>query len=161
LIWKLPALQNSSFLTRSVLGNWEFSDITTIQSGFANDPGLATSNPGLATRPDAVPGTHVSGPKTADEWFNTNAFSNPAPGYFGNAAVGTIIGPGVISFDDALYKDFHMWKETTLQFRAEAFNIANHTNFSNVSTGYGSGNFGAITSALDPRIIEFALRLHY
>jgi hypothetical protein len=161
LIWNLPWFNSSNGLERTFLGGWQFSDITTIQSGFAIDPGLATSNPGLATRPDRVFGTPLKGPRNVNEWFNTNAFSNPAPGYFGNAAVGTIIGPGVINFDTALYKDFHIKREATIQFRAEAFNVANHTNLHGVSTAYGSGNFGAVTSALDPRIFEFALRLHF
>jgi hypothetical protein len=48
-----------------------------------------------------------------------------------------------------------------LQFRAEAFNIFNHTNLHGVSTAFGAPNFGQVTSALDPRILEFALRLHF
>ena len=161
VIWNLPWSQGSNGLQRTLLGGWQFSDITTIQSGFAIDPGLATSNPGLATLPDRVPGTPMKGPKTVNQWFNTAAFSNPAPGYFGDAGVGTIIGPGVINFDMALYKDFHIKREAAVQFRAEAFNVLNHTNLHGVSTAYGSGNFGAVTSALDPRIFEFALRLHF
>jgi hypothetical protein len=49
-------------------------------------------------------------------------------------------------------------KRVDLQFRAEALNIANHTSFSSVSTGYGSGSFGAVASVLDPSILEFVLR---
>lgn len=45
------------------------------------------------------------------------------------------------------------------QFTAEAFNLASHPNFKNVSTGHGSANLGQITSARDPRVLEFALKL--
>jgi hypothetical protein len=48
-----------------------------------------------------------------------------------------------------------------LQFRSEFFNIWNHANFSQVSVNYGAGDFGQVTSALDPRQIEFALRLDF
>ncbi len=161
VIWSIPWFQSSHGLQRTLLAGWQFSDITTIQSGFALDTGLATSNPGLATRPDRVAGSSLAGPKTVSEWFNTGAFSNPAPGYFGNTAPGSIIGPGVVNFDMALYKDFHIKESVAIQFRAEAFNIFNHTNFQGVSTAYGSPNFGQVTSALDPRILEFALRLHF
>lgn len=101
------------------------------------------------------------GPKTVAEWFNVNAFAAPAAGYFGNAAPGSIIGPGVVNFDMALYKDFRVKENNTLQFRAELFNTFNHTNFSGVSTAFGAGNYGQLTSAYDPRIAEFALRFQF
>ena len=52
-------------------------------------------------------------------------------------------------------------EKSKLQFRSEFFNVFNHTNFGNPTTTVGSGNYGRITSALDARIIEFSLRLHY
>ena len=61
----------------------------------------------------------------------------------------------------SLYKTFPLVSRLALQFRAEAFNVANHPNFIGVSTGLGSGNYGAVTSAGDPRILEFALKLLY
>ena len=143
------------------LGGWQFSDITTIQSGFALDPGLAIATPGLATLSDRVTGTSAQGPKTLGEWFNTNAFTAPPAGYFGNAAPGSIIGPGVINFDMALYKDFPIGEHKTFQFRGELFNIFNHANFSGVQTAFGAGNYGQVTSAYDPRIAEFALRFQF
>jgi hypothetical protein len=162
LVWTLPWFHGAQGLESLLLGGWQFSDITTVQSGFALSPGLATSNPGLASLPDRVAGSTInSGPKTTQEWFNINAFSNPAPGYFGDAATGSIIGPGVMNFDMAFYKDFHVKERHTFQFRAELFNIFNRANFSGVSTGYAAGNFGQITSALDPRIVEFALRYQF
>jgi hypothetical protein len=161
LIWSLPWFQGTGGLKRLALGGWQFADITTIQSGFALDPGLAIATPGLATRPDRLSGSTVSGSRTISEWFNTSAFAAPPAGYFGNAAPGSIIGPGVVDFDMALYKDFRIRERHTIQFRAEAFNIFNHTNFSGVQTAFGSGNFGNVTSALDPRIFEFALRYQF
>jgi hypothetical protein len=161
LIWGLPWFHNAPGIKGIALGGWQYSDITTIQSGFALTPGLSIATPGLATYPDRVAGSSVAGPKTAAEWFNTAAFTAPAAGYFGNAAPGSIPGPGVIDFDMAFYKDFRIREGLTLQFRGEAFNIFNHTNFSGVQTAYGTGNYGQVTSALDPRKLEFALRLQF
>jgi hypothetical protein len=144
-----------------VLGNWQYSDITTLQAGFPLDPGLVIATPGLAIRPNRVSGQAISGPKTAQEWFNTNAFAAPAAGFFGNAAPDSITGPGVVDFDMAFYKNFKITERQNLQFRAEFFNIFNHTNFSAVSSSFGAGNFGQVTSALDPRILEFALRYSF
>jgi hypothetical protein len=160
-IYNLPWFANAHGAKRFILGGWRYSDITGIQSGFALDPGIGYSWAGLATRPDRVPGVSVAGPKTISEWFNTNAFSQPAPGYFGNAAPGSIRGPGSITFDMAIYKDFKISERQTFEFRTEAFNAPNHTNFSGVATGIGGGGAGNITSALDPRVFEFALRYQF
>jgi hypothetical protein len=136
--------------------------VTTIQSGLSLDPGLSVSKQGLAKRPDRLPGVSVEGPKTASQWFNTAALRQPASGFFGNFGVGSIRGPGLANFDMALYKDFPIserWGK--IQIRSEFFNIFNHTNFANVSAAFGSGNFGKVTSARDPRILEFALRWEF
>jgi Carboxypeptidase regulatory-like domain/TonB-dependent Receptor Plug Domain len=158
-IWSLPWYQNARGVRGQALGGWRYAGMTTIESGFSQSPSLSIAKPGLATRPDSVGA--VPGPKTVTEWFNTAAFAAPAAGYFGNAAPGSIQGPGPVDFDMALYKDFHVTERNTIQFRAEAFNIFNRANFSNVSTAFGSGTYGELTSARDPRIFEFALRYQF
>ena len=160
-VWSLPWYVQATGFKRALLGGWQFADVTTIQGGFPLDPGLAIAKPGLATRPDGVPGESISGPKSVKEWFNTSAFTAPPPGFFGNARTGSITGPGTIAFDMALYKDFNVGERAKFQFRSEFFNIFNHTNFANVSTALGSGNFGEVTSARDPRILELALRFQF
>lgn len=159
-IWTMPWYGKGTGWKHSLLGNWQYADITSVQGGFALDPGLATATPGLATRPDRV-ASDITGPKTVQQWFNTNAFAAPAAGFFGNAAPGSIAGPGTIDFDMALYKDFKIGERQKFQFRGELFNIFNHSNFSGVSTSVGAGNFGAITGARDPRIAELALRYEF
>jgi len=159
-IWSLPWYQQAKGLTGAALGGWKYAGITTIQSGFALDPGLSVAFQGLATRPDRISGS-LTGPKTVQQWFNTAAFAQPPAGYFGNAGTGIIQGPGVINFDMAFYKDFRIKERHTIEFRAELFNIFNHTNFSGVQTAFGAGNYGQITSARDPRIAEFALRYSF
>ncbi len=133
------------------------SDITTAQSGFSLDPGLTTATRGLATRPN-VTLQPVAGPKTVAKWFNTAAFAAPAAGFFGNAGTGIIRGPGIVNFDMALYKTFLVTEHHAFEFRAEVFNVFNHTNFSAVQTSFGANNFGQVTAARDPRIVEAVLR---
>lgn len=159
-IWTIPWYQHASGWKGLTLGGWQYSGITTFMSGFALDPGLSVAHQGLATLPNRV-SLNVEGPKTAQQWFNTGAFAQPAPGYFGNSGTGVITGPGLIDFDMALYKTFKIKERTSLQFRGELFNIFNHTNFSGVDTTVGSGSYGQITSARDPRIVEFSLRLRF
>jgi hypothetical protein len=161
IIWNLPWLKHARGWEGSVLGGWKFSDITTLRSGLSLTPGLSVSHQGIAFRPDVVAGTTLAGPKTVAQWFNTGAFTAPAAGYFGDAGTGIITGPGLVGFDIAVYKDFRIHENHTVEFRTELFNVFNHPNFTSVSTNYGAGNFGQVTAAADPRIAEFALRYQF
>jgi hypothetical protein len=160
-MYDIPFLKDNKGFVGRAFGGWKYTGIATIQTGLPVGLGLSVANPGLATVPDVVSGQTLSYPKTVSEWFNTAAFTAPPYGQFGNASVGMIRGPGLVNIDMGLYKDFHITEHNVIQFRGEFFNIFNHTNFSGVSTAYGSGNFGQITSALDPRIVEFALRYRF
>jgi hypothetical protein len=159
-IYDIPLFKDNKSWTGTLLGGWKYSGITAIQSGASLSPGLSVSNQGLASRPDTT-GSPLLYPKTIQQWFSIAAFTAPGPGFFGNAANGSITGPGLVTFDMGLYKDFRFGEHQTLQFRGELFNIFNHTNFSGVNTTYGSSGFGNVTSSLDPRIVEFALRYHF
>ena len=160
-VWNLPLFSKSTGLEHAVLGGWTYAGSTTFQTGFSQDPMLSVSEQGLATRPDYVSGTSIHGPKTVSQWFNTNAFSQPTFGMFGNSTNGTIPGPGLVDFDMGLYKAFQVNDRNSIEFRSEFFNVFNHTNFNAVNTAFGSGSFGQIVGAADPRIMEFALRWQF
>lgn len=106
-----------------------------------------------------VAGQSASGPKTVAEWFNTNAYIAPPFGFYGNAGVGTTTGPGMNNWNMGFFKNFDIHESLKLQFRAEMFNIWNHANFSSVATTLGSGGFGQVNGAWDPRIMQLALKL--
>jgi len=84
---------------------------------------------------------------------------------FGNSGVGIVVGPGQNNSDIAIIKrtPFRLLGEAgNVEFRAEFFNAFNHTQFSNPSTNVSSAAFGTITStAVNPRIIQFALKLNF
>ena len=82
-------------------------------------------------------------------------------GMFGNAPVGNILGPGTIINNVTLFKIFQLTEKLDLRFRAEAFNMVNHPNFSGPDVTLGDANFGAYKSALDPRQVEFAFELRW
>jgi hypothetical protein len=181
VIYQLPFFQKSgNLLEKTALGGWSIDDITTLRSGTSLSPGLSETDQGLAARPDQLAGTTTNGPKTwktgsTQQWFNTSAFACPgsttagpcgtAPaagwGYYGNAQTGIIRGPGQELFNTALYKTFDIAEKAHLEFRAEAFNTFNHTNPQNPNTTLGNSNFGKVTAAYDPRILELALRLKF
>jgi hypothetical protein len=91
-------------------------------------------------------------------WFYTGAFAAPAPNspIPGTARRGTIAGPGFNALDLGVYRNFRIVERLNFQFRAEAFNAANHTNVNSVSTSATSGTFGEVTGYRDARIMQFA-----
>jgi hypothetical protein len=159
LIYSVPWFLKSGGWKRAVLGGWKLSDMTTVHSGSSLNMGLSTGNTGLATRPNSTgPLTY---PKTFQQWFSTAPFAKPANGYFGNVGNGTILGPGLVVFNLAAYKDFRLRERVTLQFRSEFFNAFNHNNPNAPNTSLGAGTFGQITSSKDPRTGELALKLRF
>jgi hypothetical protein len=159
LIYSVPWMKRSTGWKREVLAGWKVSDMTTIQTGGSLNLGLSTSHNGLATRPDQI--APVTSPHTMLEWFSGKSFAQPAPGFYGDAGVGTILSPGLVVFNMAAYKDFRLHERFTLQFRSEFFNAFNHPNFGAPNTNFGAGSFGQITSMKNPRIGELALKLRF
>ena len=160
-VYDLPVFQATTGVAGAILKGWEATGIITFESGFPLTPAFTSSTAGLSTRPDRVAGASIPGPGTADQWFNGNAFVAPPFGYFGNAGVGIIRGPGLNQWDLGAFKNFKIKERGNVQFRAEMFNAFNHANFNAVDTTLGSGGFGQVTSAHTPRVVQFALKLSF
>lgn len=140
-----------------MLGGWQLAGITSYESGTPHSIGLTGPNHGLANRANA--NGAISLPKNIGEWFDTSIYSVPAAGFYGSGGRNTIRGPVLEEWDISLYKQFAFGERTHLQLRFESLNAFNHTNFSNLSTSLGSGNFGTVTSALSPRVLQLGARL--
>ena len=159
------------------IGGWQLAGITSVSSGnyftvldgsnnFSNSDGGAG---GVSQRPDQI--GDPNGPHCLPgTFFNTCAFQDPPFGSFGNVGRNTLKGPGYQIWDLSIFKNFQTSEKTKLEFRAELFNIANHTNFllsksgpqeSNNSTVFGSDQFGILTAARPPRQIQFALKFSF
>ena len=160
-IYELPFLRGNRSLAGSLLGGWQVSGITQFQSGTPRNVGLTGATIGLANRPNVVAGMSDAGPKTVSQWFNTSAFTAPAAGFFGNTGRNTIRGPGMQVWDISLFKNFNIVENLRVQFRAESFNAFNHPNFDAVSTTFGTGNFGQVTSARAARVMQFGLKMEF
>jgi hypothetical protein len=102
-----------------------------------------------------------SNPRTAAgfQYFSTTSFSPETLGAPGNARRRFFHGPGLNNWDLALLKDTKITERTSLQFRAEFFNIFNHAQFGLPVGIFSAADFGDVTSANDPRIGQFALKL--
>jgi hypothetical protein len=165
-VWQLPVGKGKTVgghwpgYLRQTIGNWQLNGILALQSGLPISPilGFDNSNTGnFQDRPDTV-GNPNSGPRTINEWFNTNGFALPAPFSYGDTGRNTIDGPPIKTLDLSLFKNFDFTESKSLQFRAEFFNSLNHPNFNPPGTTFQTASFGVISSAADPRQIQFALK---
>ena len=96
----------------------------------------------------------------ADKRYLDPACWEVAPqGSFGNSSRSPLLGPGRNNWDIGVQKFFQIHEQTQLQFRMEMFNAFNHAQFNNPNSNRGSGNFGLIGGARQPRLIQFGLKL--
>ena len=92
------------------------------------------------------------------QFLNPAAFAQPALGTFGNMGRYSITGVNVWAFDTALSRVFRVRENQRLEFRAEAYNVLNSFRPGDPNTALNSSTFGAIRTALDPRIMQFAVK---
>ena len=92
-------------------------------------------------------------------WFDASCFAAPQPGYFGNSGRGVLFGPGTNNWDIGLQKNFRLAESSRFELRGEFFNAFNHAQFNNPDAQAGDVNFGVISSANPPRLIQVAGRL--
>jgi hypothetical protein len=171
----------NSGLPALLAGGWQISGIFSFQTGrpFTVFDGYNPNNSGTfsyADRPSIVPGKNPNkGPHTPVEWFDVSAFTQAPANTFGNEARNSITGPGYVDLDATIARSFQIFERLTGQFRAEAFNLANHPNFFNpndqsILFPLNSGQtlpagpappFGTITTANSNREFQFGLRLLY
>lgn len=168
-VWRLPgdaAFKGSPL--RWLLGGWETNGIVTLQSGspFTVRSGVDNSFFGVGgDTADLVGDPRLDMDRSRGEviarYFNTAAFVRNAPGTVGTAGINILEGPGLATFDIGVNKDFRITETHSLQFRSEFFNAFNRVNLSNPNSTQNSVNFGRITGAGDPRVIQFGLKYKF
>jgi hypothetical protein len=146
----------------AVVGGWQVSGISTFKDGFPLSITADNNNTGSfggSQRPNLVGDPHISNP-TIQEWFNTAAFAQPAAFTFGNVGrtMPNLRAPGINTTDLGIQKYWNASERWKVEFRAEAYNIANHPLFFAPDTGFGDPAFGTITSAFPGRSIQFSLK---
>ena len=161
-LWEIPFAKQGHPAKRLILGGWHLNAISTIESGRS-----IALNSGGNNRPNVVPGQNPnSGDRSLARWFNTAAYSVPAPFTYGNASrtIPNVMSDGIINVDFSLFKDFHFREKTKLQFRAEAFNLTNTPVFDTPGVNVQSQTFGVVTATAfspKPRELQMALKLTF
>jgi hypothetical protein len=143
--------------------------IFTLQSGFpiSVTSGRDNAFTGIARdRADYIGGkasldtSRPHGEQVA-QFFNTAVFAPNAIGTFGNSGKNIIRGPHYINTDLGVIKRTRVMEHAAVEFRAEFFNIFNNVMFNAPNSNQSSAQFGRITSSLDPRIVQFGLKVEF
>lgn len=178
----------TSGLSSAVLGGWNLSTITTIQTGQWLTPTINPTGPnsydptqindqsntnianrtGASLRPDCV-GNPMPANQTPGQFFNINAFAStpPGAGRFGSCGVGIMQGPGMIDVDLGLAKQFQIKERFRARFEVSYTNALNHLNFAPPATNVSNpSTFGVLQSVLPQgaggnRVGQAALRLDF
>jgi len=173
-VWTLPFGEGGSRLTQALIGGWTLSGINTI---YAGEPVTLTYSPGATA---AVSGivqdfrgannyrANVSCDPLAPDnernignWFNRSCVSAPTDitQPFGNAERNSVRGPKFWQFDVAASKRFALGGPAQFEFRFEAFNVLNRSNFRAPNGNRSASTFGAITATNDPRQLQLGFKL--
>jgi len=168
-IYNLPSPHSSAFVD-TAFGGWEYSGLTTFYTGtpFSVTDGQYGDNAGVAngvgtgsyvdrvsgvspySNIPSLPLTTGSGPLL----INPNAFVAPEGLTFGDSGRNFLRSPNRLNFDMALFKNFKIKESMSVQFRTEAFNVFNHTNWTGINAGLTCFGPAAPFTPTDPSCVN-------
>ncbi len=160
-VMPLPFGENLRGAAKAIGAGWEVSGIIRANTGNTYTPTVSQDFSGStrrADRPNIIGNPKKDNPDPKTGWWDRAAFTLPERGTYGNAAPGSLTGPGYFGADVAMMKRFEVTEDKTFQFRWEVFNVFNHTNFFTPATVFDSAEFGTIGSAFPSRQMQFALK---
>ena len=150
----------------ALAGGWQLAGILRLQSGSPIPVTQATNLNAFAgfgiQRPNRVADPNLpSSERSTARYFNTAAFTGAAQFTIGNSSRNPVLGPRYRVADVMIGKTFLIAERFRTEFRAEAFNVTNTPPRGNPNGSFGNAAFGSITTALDPRVFELVLKLHF
>ncbi|MDQ2776221.1 MAG: carboxypeptidase regulatory-like domain-containing protein [Acidobacteriota bacterium] len=165
--WALPLDRAFTGAPKRLTQGWQLVGISRFATGFpiqlSEGGDYSLVGEGSTDTPDLIGPVHTQdahkpGPNGPNTYFLPDAFASEQLGHFGTANRRFFHGPGTLNTDFALLKNTKVTESTSIEFRAEFFNVFNHTQFSNPSGSFTSSNFGVVTSARAPRIGQFSTK---
>jgi carboxypeptidase family protein/TonB-dependent receptor-like protein len=157
---------NLSGIADKLFGGWNINGMILLQSGmpfpvtqitnFNAFAGFGTQRPNLLNDP-----TLATDERTTGRWFDTSAFGVAPQFTLGNASRNPVRGPGYSTADIAFIKRTYIGEVINFEFRTEIFNLTNTPPLGNPNGVLGNAAFGTITSAGDPRVVQFGLKLNF
>jgi Carboxypeptidase regulatory-like domain/TonB-dependent Receptor Plug Domain len=175
--WTYEVPFHGKGLARTVLGGWQYAGIMTAQAGtpfsvvngvYGDSAGVADGTTGIGSYADIIGDPHGSpncsplGEGTKGiPLFNCAAYTQTQGLTFGNSGRNSLNNPRRTNFDMSVFKVFKPTEKVAVQFRAEGFNIFNHTQWNGVNPYVSTTNFLFSTGAHMPRVLQFALRITF
>ena len=168
-VYNIPAFQRTTW-AQLVTQNWQLSSVYQIESGmpFTISVFGDTANAGTVLGENPIranyTGQPIFGPgtRTANEWFNPQAFATPAAYTFGDAGRNSVYGPPLRTLDLAVVRSFRMTERASFQFRAEAFNALNTVNLGTPNRFVNTPQFATITMPMTPgRELQMSARVSF
>jgi hypothetical protein len=169
VVWDVPFGRGRARQPAGVLGllsnDWSLATVVTLQSGVpvaVTQPnslgyaGFTTQRPNLVGDP-----TLPAADRTPARWFNTAAFATANQFSIGTASRNPVRGPSYRNVDLAAMRLVPAGRNRVIELRAEVFNLLNTVNFGAPAAVLGAANFGTITSALDPRVVQLAVKFSF
>ena len=181
-LYDLPFGKGQRFLpgggaVNTLIGDWQLGGVTVLQSGPFLTPYQSSVDPANTnilvtvgqTHADLVPGQSLyATSRNVNQWLNPSAYALPPvnAGRFGNAAVGSVVGPGSAIFSMSLRKDLSITERAKFEFSLEAANVFNHRNYEPPNMQIDSPSFGQIpelqtAEGAGPRSLELAGRINF
>jgi hypothetical protein len=177
-VWSLPFGRerrwgsNAGPALDALIGGWQLSGINSVSSGepvtFIYAPAASFQVSGIQQdfrgannyRPNVTCDPYAASPSITG-WFNRDCVVIPTdPSQpFGNASRNTVRGPNFWTFDFAAVKRLALAGSSAVEFRVEAFNLFNRTNFAAPNGNRSAAGFGTITAAYDPRQVQLGVKV--
>lgn len=157
---------NLAGVADKLFGGWSVAGAVLLQSGlpfpvtqitnFNAFAGFGTQRPNILRNPNLP-----AGERATDRWFDTSAFAVAPQFTLGNGSRNPVRGPGYRTADIAFIKRTYFGEVRNVEFRTEIFNLTNTPPLANPNGVLGNPAFGSITSAGDPRVIQFGLKVNF
>ena len=161
-VLKTPVVRKWGVVGR-IVSDWQFSPLVRWTSGGHSTPvtGVDSALTGAPNQRALQVLSDPYGDKTPGNYLNPLAFTAPGPGTYSMVHPGSIQNPSSLTNDLGLSRTLRFAGGRSMQLRWEIFNVTNHVNFGAPVVSLNSSNFGKITSAGDPRIMQFAAKFDF
>ena len=149
-------------VVNALLGGWQLGGILFLRSGepFSVTVSGDVANMGATNYADRLRnGNLPASERSIDRWFDTSAFAVPTQYTIGNGGRGILYGPGSVSMDGKVGKNWMVTERLRLEYRLEMFNFTNTPNFGTPNGVLNNQQVARITSAADPRRVQMGMKL--
>ena len=165
VVYVLPSYKKWGHAADLLLSDWQLNGIASYFGATPIDIITGVNTIGTASavgqRPNYTGAPLYIDSSDSTKHLNPLAFATPAPGQFGTLGKGAVRGKAITTIDFSVGKNWRIQERYGLQFRAEFFNLLNHTNFVGFDTDLRNTTFGTLTAAQAPREIQLGIKFTF